>query len=51
MCLVCIIYNQRKSIGTDGCHSMQSTSKYVGINAHGLVGESCIAYVNRDTGL
>ena len=45
------IWSKKKSIGTDGRHSMQSTSKYAGINAHGLVGESFIAYVNRDIGL
>ena len=45
------IWSKKKSIGTDGCHSMRSTSKYAGVNSHGLVGESFIAYVNRDIGL
>ena len=44
------VYNiwSKKIIGTDGCHSMRSTSKYAGVDAHGLVGESFIAYANTD---
>ena len=42
------IWSMKKLIGTDGCHSMRSTSKYAGVDAHGLVGESFIAYANRD---
>ena len=44
------IWSKKKSIGTDGCHSMRSTSKYAGVDAHGSVGESFIAYANRNIG-
>ena len=42
------VWNNLKSVGTDGCHSMRSTALYAGLNAHGEIGESFIAYVNRD---
>ena len=48
MSIIGITYGQRKIIGANSCHSMRSNAKQSGVNAHGTVGESCIAFANRD---
>ena len=42
------IWEIKKSVGTDGCSAMRSTTHYAGVDANGNHGESFIAYVNRD---
>ena len=37
-----------RAIGTNGCTAMCSTPEYAGVDAHGVEGESFVAYAKRD---
>ena len=42
------LWKKYRAIGTDGCAAMRSTPEYAGVDAHGVEGESFVAYAKRD---
>ena len=42
------LWEKYRAIGTDGCAAMRSTPEYAGVDAHGVEGESFVAYAKRD---
>ena len=42
------LWERYHAIGTDGCAAMRSTPEYAGVDAHGVEGESFVAYAKRD---
>jgi len=42
------LWEKYHAIGTDGCAAMRSTPEYAGVDAHGVEGESFVAYAKRD---
>ena len=42
------LWNNLRDVGTDGCSAMRSRPDYAGVSANEDIGESFIAFMNRD---